>query len=124
MKAIKISILYGFSVKKFMVLLTCLLCYLYPKCMGSGIQAIDKTNELLSVMTLCINTSHNGAMTHTCYNFIKVLSTEFLWYVKFSWKQYFHALMEITIVVHKLSQLNKRRILGRLWLVFIRLEWG
>ena len=41
-------------------------CYaiLYPKGMGSGIQAIDKTNELLSVMTVCRNSFHNGAMGH------------------------------------------------------------
>ena len=52
-------------------------CYtiLYPKGMGSGIQAIDKTNELLSVMTVCRNAFHNGAMAHTCYKFMKVLST-------------------------------------------------
>ena len=33
--------------------------------MGSGIQAIGKTNELLSVMNVCWNASHNGAMTHS-----------------------------------------------------------
>ena len=46
---------------------------LYPNCVSSGIQAIDKTNELLSVMTVCINTIHNGAMAHTFYKFMKVL---------------------------------------------------
>ena len=38
---------------------------LYPKGMGSGTQAIDKTNKLLLVMTVCRNVFHNGAMTHT-----------------------------------------------------------
>ena len=58
-------------------------CYaiLYPKGMGSGIQATDKTNELLSVMTVCRNALRNGAMAYTCHKFMKVLSTEFLWHV-------------------------------------------
>ena len=46
---------------------------LYQKGMGSGIQAIDKTNEFLSVMTVCRNAFHNGAMANTCYKFMKVL---------------------------------------------------
>ena len=52
-------------------------CYaiLYSKGMGSEIQAIDKTNELLSAMAVCRNVSHNNTMAHTCYNFMKVLST-------------------------------------------------
>ena len=39
-------------------------CYaiLYPKDMGSGIQAIGKTNEVLSVMNVCRNVFHNDAM--------------------------------------------------------------
>ena len=39
-------------------------CYaiLYPKGTGSEIQAIDKTNELLSVVTARRNVFHNGAM--------------------------------------------------------------
>ena len=60
--------------------------------MGSGIQAINKTNKLLStmtacsqkkkkklllVMTACRNNFHNGAMTYTCYTFMKVQSTKF-----------------------------------------------
>ena len=32
--------------------------------MGSGIQAINKTSELLSVLTVCRNTFHNGAMSY------------------------------------------------------------
>ena len=45
-------------------------CYaiFYPKGMGSGIQATNKTNELLSVMTVCRNAFHNGSMAHTCYS--------------------------------------------------------
>ena len=51
-------------------------CYaiLYLKGMGSVIQAIDKTNELLTVMTVCKNAFHNGAMACICYKFLKVLS--------------------------------------------------
>ena len=52
--------------------------------MGSGIQAIDKTNKLLSVMTVCRNVFHNGDITYICYKFMKVLSIKFLWYVQFS----------------------------------------
>ena len=46
-------------------------CYsiLYAKGMGSGIQAIDKTDELLSVMAVCRNAFHNGAMTYTWLQF-------------------------------------------------------
>ena len=44
--------------------------------MGSEIQATDKTNELLPVMTVCRNAFDNGAMALTCYKLIKVLSTE------------------------------------------------
>ena len=89
--------------------------------MGSGIQAIDKTNELLPVMTVCRNNFHNGAMTHSCYKFMKVLSVEFLWHGK----QYFHALISnlktaTWLLVHKLSQLHKTLILGTHWLVFLR----
>ena len=53
-------------------------CYaiLYPKGMGSGVQATDKTNEPLPVMTVCRDTFDNGAMVYTCYTFMKVLSTE------------------------------------------------
>ena len=49
--------------------------------MGSEIQATDKTNELLPVMTVCRNAFDNGAMAHTFYKLIKVLSTEILWHV-------------------------------------------
>ena len=37
-------------------------CYaiLYPKDMDIGIQTIDKTNEHLSVITVCRNTFHNA----------------------------------------------------------------
>ena len=54
-------------------------CYatLYPKGMGRGIQATDKTNELLSVITVCKNALHNDAMAHTCYKFMKILSAEY-----------------------------------------------
>ena len=48
---------------------------------SSGIQAIGKTNKVLSVMTVCRNAFHNSAMPHTCYKFMKALSTEFLWRV-------------------------------------------
>ena len=54
---------------------------LYPKGMGRGIQATEKTNILLSVMSLCGNDFHNDAIAHTYCKFIKVLSTEFLWRV-------------------------------------------
>ena len=52
-------------------------CYaiVYPKSMASGIKTIEKTNELSSVMTVCRNAFHNGAMAHTCTKFMKVLST-------------------------------------------------
>ena len=56
---------------------------LYSKGMGSRIQVIDKTNEHLSVMPVCRDAFHNGAMAYTCYKFMKVLSTEFLWHVQF-----------------------------------------
>ena len=51
-------------------------CYaiLYPKGISSGIQAIDKANELLSIMTACENAFDNGIMAHTCYKFMKILS--------------------------------------------------
>ena len=44
-------------------------CYaiLYPKGMGSEIEANDKTNELLSIKTVCRNDFHNVTTTHTCY---------------------------------------------------------
>ena len=42
----------------------------YTKGMGSGIQATDKTNELLSVMTVFRNAFHNGAMSYTCYKWV------------------------------------------------------
>ena len=60
-------------------------CYaiLYPKGMGSEIQAIDKTNKLSSVINVCKNVFHNGAMAHTSYKFMKVLSTKCLWHVQF-----------------------------------------
>ena len=32
--------------------------------MGSGIQAIGKTNELLSAMTVCRHGLHNGVMAY------------------------------------------------------------
>ena len=52
-------------------------CYaiLNPKDTGSGIRAIFKINKLLSVMAVCRNVFHNGATAHTCYKFMKVLST-------------------------------------------------
>ena len=34
---------------------------LYQKCMGNGVQAND-TIKILSVMTVCRNAFHNGAM--------------------------------------------------------------
>ena len=37
--------------------------------MGSEIQALDKTNKLLSVMTVCRNAFHNGTMAHICHKF-------------------------------------------------------
>ena len=43
--------------------------------MEGVIQAIDKANELLSVMTVCRNAFQNGAMAYTCYKFMKLLST-------------------------------------------------
>ena len=49
--------------------------------MGSEIQATDKNNELLPVMTVCRNAFDNGAMALTCYKLIKVLSTEILRHV-------------------------------------------
>ena len=45
--------------------------------MGSGIQATDKTSLLLSVITVYRNAFRNGAMAHTGYKFMKVLSAEF-----------------------------------------------
>ena len=55
----------------------------WPKCMGIGIQIVDKTNETLSVMTVFRNTFRNGAMAYTCYKFMKVLFTELSWHVQF-----------------------------------------
>ena len=54
---------------------------LYQKGMGSGIQAIDKTNEILSFMTVCRNAFDNGIMAYTCYKFMKVLFTKFSWHL-------------------------------------------
>ena len=55
------------SVEKFNVLLKCLLPYthltVYPKYMGNGIQTTVKTNELSSVMNVCIHDFHNDIMT-------------------------------------------------------------
>ena len=48
---------------------------LYPSGVGSEIQAINKTNDLLSVMTVCRNVYHNGVAANTCYKFMKVLPT-------------------------------------------------
>ena len=42
------------------------LIYSLHACYPEGM-AIDKTNELLSVMTVCRKAFHNGAMAHTCY---------------------------------------------------------
>ena len=44
-------------------------CYaiLYPKDMDIGIQTIDKTNEHLSVITVCRNTFHNAKCCHGVY---------------------------------------------------------
>ena len=58
-----------------------MLAMLYPKGMGSGIQAINETTELLSVLNVCRKVFYNGVMVHTYYKFMKVISTEFLWYV-------------------------------------------
>ena len=54
---------------------------LYAKSMDSGIRVIDKPND--SVTTVCIDAFHNTTLAHTCYKFMKVLFTEFLWHVKF-----------------------------------------
>ena len=42
-------------------------CYaiLYPKGMGSRIQTINKTNELLTVIIVCRNVLDNGAIAYT-----------------------------------------------------------
>ena len=37
-----------------------MLSYIDPKIMGSGIQAIDEINEILSVMTVCRNAFYNA----------------------------------------------------------------
>ena len=99
---------------------------LYPKCMGSGIQAIEKINKLLSAMTACRNAFHNGPMTHTCYKFMKVLYTTFIVTCVVLMEAIFPCFnlnpndwnLATTILVHKLSQLHKTLILGRLWLEF------
>ena len=53
-------------VQKFNVLPKCLLSYayliVYPKYIGSGIQAPVKSNEILSVMIVCIHGFHNDVM--------------------------------------------------------------
>ena len=54
--------------------------------MGSGIEAIDKANELLSVMTVCRHNSYFGVKTHTSWDVprskirrLKILEKDLLW---------------------------------------------
>ena len=51
---------------------------IYPKCIGSRIQNTGKPNKLLSSW-LCVDMASIMVSWHTCYNLVKVLSTEFLW---------------------------------------------
>ena len=49
-------------------------CYLiYPKCIGSGIQATVKPNKHLS--WLCLNMASIMVSWHICYSLVKELST-------------------------------------------------
>ena len=57
-----------FQLRNFIYYLSACYAMLYSKGMDSGIQATDKTNELLSVMTVCRNAFHNGAMAYTYTN--------------------------------------------------------
>ena len=83
-KTIKVY-LCSLLVEKFDILLLCLLPCSYtikqPKCKSSGIRAIDKATEPLSVMTVC---RHDE-------KFVKARSTEILNNGKFLWKQCFRA---------------------------------
>ena len=63
-------------------------------------------------MTACRNPFHNGAMAHTYYQFMKVLSTGLLWHVEVIKPDDFN--LATTILVLKFSQLHKTLILGRL----------
>ena len=71
-------------------------CYaiFYQKVWATRFRSLIKQMDFYqSWLCVEINALHNGAMAHTCYKFMKVLSVEFLWHVYFSWKQYFHALI-------------------------------
>ena len=99
---------------------------LYSKGMGGRIQAIDKTNEPLLVMTVCKNAFHNGVTARTCYKFMKVLSTKFFWACVVLMEAIFPCFnfkpddrnLATAILLVKLSQLHKTLIMGNLWLQF------
>ena len=71
------------------MLVTLFTCYDIA-CKGSGIQAIDKATEVLSIMVVCKHSFHNGVMAYIWYKLVKVPCTEFLWHGLFLWKQYSH----------------------------------
>ena len=87
-KAIKILVLCGLPVEKFNILLECLLYYIIPKRYGQwDLQANNKTNELLPVMTRCRNAFHNGAMAlisnlMTAIYLLRFQYSNFLSYIK------------------------------------------
>ena len=60
------------------MLATLFTCFYYPECMGSGIEAINKATEILSVMIVCRRGLHNGVMEYICLKLVKISSTEFL----------------------------------------------
>ena len=100
---------------------------LYPKGMNSEIQAVDKTNKLLSVMTVCrmpsIMVSWHIHELNSCRNFVvSVLLMEAI-FPCFNLKTD-DCNLAAMILVYKFSQLHKTLMLGKLWLGFRRFEWS
>ena len=50
---------------------------IYPKCIVSGIQNTGEPNKLLPFIP-CVGKVSIMVSWHTCYNLVKVLSTQFL----------------------------------------------
>ena len=95
--------------------------------MSSGIQAINKANELLSVMAMCRNAFHNDAIGYTCYKLMgSTINRIFVACVVlveaispcFSLKPD-DCNLATTILVPKISQLHKKLVLGKLWVEFL-----
>ena len=123
-KVIKISIC---QLKHLTYYLNAGYAILYPKGMDSEIQAVDKTNKLLSVMTVCrmpsIMVSWYIHVINSCRNFVVcvLLMEAILSCFNLTPDDYNLAAI---ILVYKLSQLHKTLILGKLWLEFLQFKWS